>query len=110
MLSNGVNSAALDFETTPTLNVTVQAEDTGTLTGTATITTNRSNIDPVGETLAVIDAVKELKDSGVLSNGEANSLFILGRDSVSYDAGHWSLATTIVANHPSRLRGPQIIP
>jgi hypothetical protein len=42
------NSAALDYETTPTFTLTVQVKDPGGLTGTATVTVNLTNvIEPV---------------------------------------------------------------
>ncbi|MEO6196034.1 MAG: cadherin domain-containing protein [Thermoanaerobaculia bacterium] len=39
------NSAALDFETTPTFSLTVQVTDSGSQSGTATITINVSNLN-----------------------------------------------------------------
>ncbi len=39
------NSAALDFETTPVFNLTVQVEDSGTLTDTATVTVNLNDLN-----------------------------------------------------------------
>jgi hypothetical protein len=39
------NSGALDFETNPSFSLTVQVEDTGSLTATATVTINRNDLN-----------------------------------------------------------------
>ena len=39
------NSAALDFETTPAFSLTVQVTDSGSQSGTATITINVGNVN-----------------------------------------------------------------
>jgi hypothetical protein len=46
------NSAALDFETNPSFNLTIQVEDTGSLSDTATVTIN---LKDVNERYVVID-------------------------------------------------------
>ena len=68
------DSTALDYETTPTFVLTVQVEDSGSLTGTASITINLNDIDPVDGPAEVIDAVNDLKKARVLSSGEANPI------------------------------------
>ena len=57
------NSAALDFETTPTFTLTVQVTDDGTppQTGTGTVTVNLTNVDDVNPT-AVNDSATVAED------------------------------------------------
>ncbi|MFM9966752.1 MAG: Calx-beta domain-containing protein [Planctomycetaceae bacterium] len=55
------NSAVLDFETTPTFLLTVQVQDAGGLTDTATITVNLNNLQA---TLSINDVTQAEGDSG----------------------------------------------
>jgi len=63
-----------DFGTDNVYEVQVKADDKNGLTGTAAITINLNDIEPVHDTCAVIAEVQALKDSGDLSNGEANPI------------------------------------
>jgi hypothetical protein len=49
------NPAALDFETTPSFALTVQVEDTGTLTDTATVTIDLNDLDDLNDAPVVND-------------------------------------------------------
>ena len=66
------DSTVLDFESTPTFSLTVEVTDAGGLTDTATITIDLYDINPAVGVPAIIDEIEDLKDDGVLSNGEAN--------------------------------------
>ncbi len=114
------NSAALDFETTPTFNLTVQVTDDGTpiQSGTGTVTINLTNVDDVNPT-AVNDAATVAEDSAanpidVLANdtdadGGAKSISAVtqpANGTVAITGGGTGLTYTPNANYCNSVSGP----
>lgn len=71
------NSAALDFETSPTFNITVQVTDAGSLSAQTSVTVNLSDVNentPAQQFLALNNQVIDLRTSGTITNPQANKL------------------------------------
>ena len=72
------NSATLDFETSPTFNITVQVTDAGSLSATTSVTINLSDVvnenTPAQQYLNLTNMVENLRTSGTITNPQANKL------------------------------------
>ncbi|MBV8857340.1 MAG: tandem-95 repeat protein, partial [Acidobacteria bacterium] len=86
------NSAALDFETTPTFSLTVQVTDNGTpnLSGTATITVNLSNAN---ESPTANPDTASVTEAGGVNNGTAGTNITSGFNVIT-GTGTGSVADT----------------
>ena len=97
------NSSQLDFETTPTFNLTVRVEDTGSLTDTATITIN---LDPLNDNNPVFTS------SGTPTVSE-NTTFVVtvvatDADLPGQSVGYWIVGRAVMIWGNSRSTAPPV--